>query len=313
MTSSPPSLDLPDLAGTRALLTGGSDGIGLGIATRLASAGATLLLPVRNQAKGEAAAAGIRLAAPGARVEVLPLDLASLASIERLASTLLDRGDAIHLLINNAGVMTPPSRALTADGFELQFGTNFLGHFALAARLLPLLRAGAARVVSQISIAADRGSIDWDDLNSERSYEGMRAYSQSKIALGLFGLELDRRSVAEGWGLSSALSHPGVAPTSLLAARTELGRARPTAGRRLIGALSRRGLLFGTPDSAGLPALLAATAPDAGGRFYGPGGFQHLGGAPAEQRLYGRLTSTADATAVWQAAERLTGVEPAAR
>src|SRR6185369_10714723 len=138
----------------------------------------------------------------------------------------------IHLLVNNAGVMTPPSRQATADGFELQFGSNHLGHFALVAHLLPLLRAGRARVTSQISIAANQGSINWDDLNWERSYVGLRAYSQSKIAFGLFGL--DRQSKAHGWGVTSNLSHPGVAPTSLLAARGELGRSRDTSGQRVI-------------------------------------------------------------------------------
>ncbi|MDT0310696.1 SDR family oxidoreductase, partial [Streptomyces sp. DSM 44917] len=144
------------------------------------------------------------------------LDLSSLDSVAALGGSLAEEGRPIHLLVNNAGVMTPPDRQTTADGFELQFGTNHLGHFALVGRLLPLLQAGQARVTSQISVSADRNAINWDDLNWERSYNGMGAYSQSKIAFGLFGLELDRRGRAEGWGLTSNLSHPGVAPTSLL-------------------------------------------------------------------------------------------------
>jgi hypothetical protein len=163
-------------------------------------------------------------------------------------------------------------------------------------------------VTSQISIAANQGAINWDDLNWERSYNGMRAYSQSKIAFGLFGLELDRRSRAEGWGISSNLAHPGVAPTSLLAARPELGRDRPSPARRFIGALSRRGILFGTAESAGLPALLAATAPDAGGKLFGPSGAQHLGGGPGEQRLFSRLTGEADAARIWDVSEKLADV-----
>lgn len=308
MTSKTPTLELPDLTGRRVLLTGGSDGIGLGIATRLAAAGADLLLPVRNPAKGASAVEAIRRTAPDARVELHRLDLSSLSSIADFAELLLDRGDPIHVMINNAGVMTPPTRQVTADGIELQFGTNHLGHFALVGRLLPLLRAGSARVTSQISIAANQGAINWDDLNWERSYNGMRAYSQSKIAFGLFGLELDRRSRAEGWGISGNLAHPGVAPTSLLAARPELGRDRPSPARRFIGALSRSGILFGTAESAGLPALLAATAPDAGGKFFGPSGPQHLGGAPGEQRLFPRLTREADAARIWDVSEKLADV-----
>ncbi len=202
--------------------------------------------------------------------------------------------------------MTPPDRQTTADGFELQFGTNHLGHFALLAHLLPLLRAGRARVTSQISVAANRGAINWDDLNWERSYDGMNAYSQSKIAFGLFGLELDRRSQAHGWGITSNLSHPGIAPTNLLAARPELGRDRQVPARRLIGALSALGLV-GTSESAGLPALHAATALDAKrGGFYGPRGIGHLGGRPGEQKLYSRLRSTEEAQRIWNVSEELT-------
>ncbi len=203
--------------------------------------------------------------------------------------------------------MTPPERQTTADGFELQLGTNHLGHVALTARLLPLLRAGRARVVSQTSVAARRGSIDWDDLNSERRYDGMRAYRRSKIAVGLFGLELGRRSAAAGWGVTSAVSHPGVAPTSLLAARPEVGRSADTAGVRMIRWLSARGLA-GTPDGAGLPALLAATAPDGDGRFYGPQGLGNTAGAPGEQRLWAPLRDAGEAARVWEASQGLTGV-----
>ena len=298
---------LPDLTGTRALVTGASDGIGLGIATRLAAAGAQVILPVRNRTKGETARAAILSNTPDAHVSLRDLDLSSLASVAALGQTLQQEGEPIHLLINNAGVMTPPDRQVTADGFELQFGTNHLGHFALVAHLLPLLRAGSARVTSQISVAANSGSINWTDLNWATRYNGMRAYSQSKIAFGLFALELQRRSSLLGWGITSNLSHPGVAPTNLLAAQETLGRAKPASGRGLIGALSRRGILLGTADSAGLPALLAATS-GLPSRFYGPSGFGHLGGPPAEQKLYSRLQSAEDAARVWAVSEELTGV-----
>ncbi|HEY0248396.1 MAG TPA: SDR family oxidoreductase, partial [Gryllotalpicola sp.] len=218
-------------------------------------------------------------------------------------------GRPIDVLVNNAGVMTPPARQTTRDGFELQFGTNHLGHFALVAGLLPLLRAGRARVTSQISVSANQNTINWDDLNWERSYSGNRAYSQSKIALGLFGLELDRRSAAGGWGITSNLSHPGVAPTNLLAARPEVGRDRDTGLARMIRALSARGVIFGTVESAGLPALYASTSPEAqGGHLYGPRGFGHLGGAPAEQPPYSRIRNAEEASRIWQVSEQLTGV-----
>ncbi|WP_405662619.1 SDR family oxidoreductase [Streptomyces sp. NBC_01166] len=302
-------ITVPDLTGRRAVVTGASDGIGLGIATRLAAAGAEVVMPVRNPRKGEAAVARIRDQAPGANVSLRALDLSSLASVAELGETLLDEDRPIHLLVNNAGVMTPPDRQTTADGFELQFGTNHLGHFALVNHLLPLLRAGRARVTSQISVAANRNAIHWDDLNWERSYNGMRAYSQSKIAFGLFGLELDRRSRAAGWGITSNLSHPGVAPTSLLAARPEVGRAKDTLGVRLIRVLSARGVVVGTVHTAQLPALHAATSPEAvGGGFYGPSGTGHLGGGPAEQHLYGRLRGGEDAQRIWQISEELAGV-----
>ena len=307
MTRRPIDIQIPDLTGRHAVVTGASDGVGLRIAERLAAAGAEVVLPVRNPAKGARAVERIRERVPRAEVSLRSLDLSSLASVAALGDALTAEGRPIHILINNAGVMTPPERRVTVDGFELQFGTNHLGHFALVARLAPLLRAGNARVTSQISIAARRGSIDWDDLNSERSYDAQRAYARSKIALGLFGLELDRRSRAEGWGITSTLSHPGVAPTNLLAARPELERHEDTSAIRMIRALSARGILLGTVESAALPALMAATDPSAeGGVMYGPRGLGHLGGPPARQRLYAPLHSAADASRIWAASERLT-------
>lgn len=304
-----PEFTVPDLSGKRAVVTGASDGVGLGVASRLAAAGAEVIMPVRNPEKGEAAIAGIRQRTPDAKVSLRLLELSQLESVAALGESLRNEGQPIHILINNAGVMTPPSRQTTANGFELQFGTNHLGHFALVAHLLPLLRAGGARVTSQISVAAASGVINWDDLNWERSYDGMRAYRQSKIAFGLFGLELSRRSRANGWGISSNVSHPGLAPTSLLAARPEVGRDRQTVSRRFIGALSARGILLGTVASAGLPALYAATASDArDGGFYGPSGPGHLGGPPAEQKLYAPLRGEDEARRIWRVSEELTKV-----
>ncbi len=309
MTPRIPDIRIPALTGRRAVVTGASDGIGLHIATRLAQAGAEIVLPVRNPHKGEAAATAIRAVAPDAQVQLSPLDLSSLASVAAFGDTMRNDGRPVNILINNAGVMTPPERQTTADGFEVQLGTNHLGHFALVAGLLPLLCAGAARVTSQVSVAARRGAIDWQDPNGEHSYDAMHAYRQSKIAFGLFGIELDRRSRELGWGITSNLSHPGVAPTSLLAARPELGRADDTLGVRVIRWASERRLIVGTADSAALPALYAATDPSAlPGRLYGPSGPGHMGGAPAEQTLYRPLRSAVDAEHVWLLSEELSGV-----
>ncbi|UXA18197.1 SDR family oxidoreductase [Mycobacterium sp. SMC-4] len=298
---------IPDLTGTRAVLTGASDGIGLGIATSLAGAGAEVVMPVRNAAKGEAAAERIRARHPHAKLALESVDLSSLASVAALGAKLRSAGAPIHLLVNNAGVMTPPDRQSTVDGFELQFGTNHLGHFALTGQLLPLLRAGRARVTSQTSIAARSGVINWDDLNWVRSYNGMAAYRQSKIACGLFGLELARRSAVAGWGITSNISHPGVAPTSLLSARTEVGRDRDTTQVRMIRWLSARGLLVGSVDSAALPALMAATATEPGA-FYGPQWPGAAGGPPGPQKLWKPLQDNQTAARLWEVSEGLTGV-----
>ncbi len=298
-----PSLSLPDLRGSSAVVTGASDGIGQVVATRLAMAGADVVMPVRNPVKGDLAAARIRDTVPGAHVSVRPLDLSSLGSVAALVATLTAEGRPVDFLINNAGVMTPPNRQVTEDGFELQFGTNHLGHFALTLGLLPLLREGRARVVHQTSVAARSGRINWDDLNWEESYDGMRSYVQSKIAVGLFARELESRSRQEGWGVTSNLAHPGISPTNLLAAQPALGRTKETAGRRVIRLLSRAGIA-GTVHSAALPALMAATDPAAvGDRFYGPE--RLIGGPPARRDLWAPLTALDDARRLWMESERL--------
>ena len=299
MARTPIDITLPDLTGTRAVVTGASDGMGRHIAARLAAAGAEVVLPVRNPGKGRTALAAIQASVPDAQVSLRTMDLSSLESVAALGATLRAEGVPVGILVNNAGVMTPPERQTTVDGHELQFGTNHLGHVALVGQLHPLLVAGRARVVSQVSVAADQGAVHYDDLDWERSYDGMKAYNSSKIAFGLFGLELDRRSKAAGWGITSNLSHPGIAPTALLAARPEVGRSRDTLGRRLIRVMSARGILVGTVETAGLPALLAATDPAAdGGRFFGPGGPRNLGGAPAAMRGWGGPSSRTRASSV---------------
>ncbi|MCP2637635.1 SDR family oxidoreductase [Microbacterium sp. HD4P20] len=302
-----PGIRIPDLNGRLAVVTGASDGIGQVIASRLALAGAEVIMPVRTPAKGEAAADGIRRQAPDAAVSTRALDLSSLQSVAALVDTLRSEGRPIDILINNAGVMTPPNRQLTKDGFELQFGTNHLGHFALTLGLLPLLRQGRARVTHQTSIAARSGGINWNDLNWEKTYDGMKAYTQSKIAVALFARELDARSRHEGWGITSNLSHPGVSPTNLLAAQPSLGRPREVGGRRVIRMLSRLGV-SGTVESAALPALMAATDPQAlGDEFYGPK--RLIGGPPARRQLWAPMTAMDDARRLWDESERLVGAQ----
>jgi NAD(P)-dependent dehydrogenase (short-subunit alcohol dehydrogenase family) len=300
---------VPDLTGKLAVVTGASDGIGFGLASRLAAAGAEVVLPVRNAAKGAAAVDRIRVAVPGSNVSTRELDLSSLESVAKLGETLNAEGRPIDILINNAGVMTPPTRQITSDGFELQFGTNYLGHFALVAHILPLLQAGKARVTTQSSVGSRDGAFNWDDLQSEQKYAPMRAYNQSKLGITLFALELQRRSVASGWGITSNVAHPGITPSNLLAAHPEMGRAGDTPAVRMIRRLARGGVFAHTVDEAVLPALYAATNPEArGGLFYGPSGFGHLAGAPAEQKLYKPATNDADARRIWELSELLAGV-----
>jgi NAD(P)-dependent dehydrogenase (short-subunit alcohol dehydrogenase family) len=297
---------IPDLTGQLAVVTGASDGIGLVIATHLARAGADVVMPVRNLAKGEKAAAAVRAKAPHANVATAALDLSSLASVAELVNVLAADGRPINILVNNAGVMTPPDRQLTGDGYELQWGTNHLGHFALTVGLLPLLRAGGARVTHQTSIAARRGAINWDDLDWIHHYNGMKAYTQSKLAVGLFARELDARSRDAGWGVSSNLAHPGISPTNLLAAQPAMGRSTATGSRRAVSVLSTMGIA-GTVASAALPAVMAATDPSAqGDQFYGP--TRVIGGGPALRKLWSPLTNMEDARRIWETSARIVGV-----
>lgn len=298
-----------DLRGKLAVVTGGSDGVGLGLAERLARAGAEVLLPVRNPAKGAAAVERILGSVPGAEVSTRVLDLASLDSVERLADTLSGEGRPLDILVNNAGVMAPHTRHPTADGFELQFGTNHLGHLALTGRLLPLLRAGRARVVTMTSSAARGGRINWDDLQSERRYSPVRAYGGSKLANLLFALELDRRSTAGGWGITALAAHPGTTLTNLYAAGPSLGRKRPAPHEAFIRRLARWGVFVQSVDVGLLPALYAATSPEArGGRLYGPDGLGEFTGGPTELRVYKSARGEADAARLWEISESLTGV-----
>jgi NAD(P)-dependent dehydrogenase (short-subunit alcohol dehydrogenase family) len=289
MTTSWSASDIPDMTGRSVIVTGANSGIGRAAARALAGAGARVVLAVRNLEKGQAAASAM----PG-ETEVRGLDLASLASVREFAAGW--EGD-IDLLINNAGVMVPPLTR-TAEGFELQFGTNHLGHFALTNLLLAQVRG---RVVTVSSTGHRMGAIDFDDLNWERKpYRAWRAYGQSKLANLLFTSELQRRLTAAGSGVLATAAHPGYASTNL----------QFHSQRRifdLVGAVGNR-LLAQDEAGGALPTLYAAVADVPGDSFAGPGGFMEQRGAP---KLVGRSAAARDADVarrLWEVSENLTGV-----
>ncbi|BAV41115.1 SDR family oxidoreductase [Mycobacterium ulcerans] len=303
---------VPDLSGKLAIVTGANSGLGFGLARRLSAAGADVVMAIRNRARGEAAIEEIRSAVPDAKLSIKALDLSSLASVAALGDQLNSEGRPIDILINNAGVMTPPERDTTADGFELQFGSNHLGHFALTAHVLPLLRAAqGARVVSLSSLAARRGRIHFDDLQFEKSYAAMTAYGQSKLAVLMFARELDRRSRAAGWGVMSNAAHPGLTKTNLQISGPSHGREKPALMQRFYTTSWRFApFLWQEIEDGILPALYAAVTPQAeGGAFYGPRGFyEAAGGGVRAAKVPARAGNDADYQRLWEVSERLTGV-----
>jgi NAD(P)-dependent dehydrogenase (short-subunit alcohol dehydrogenase family) len=307
-TQSTKDIEVPDQRGKLAVVTGANSGIGLETARRLAGAGATVVLAVRNAQKGAAAADDIRAGLPHAAVSVEALDLSSLESVRAFAATMTDRAEAVDLLVNNAGIMAVPKRETTADGFELQLGTNYLGHFALTALLLPQLRrAEAPRVVTLSSSAARFGRIKLDDLQSEQHYGAWRAYGQSKLADLMFAFELQRRSVANGWKVMSNAAHPGSTHTNLQSTGPNLGTGKQ--GNGIIGIFMRFPGVSQDAAAGALPTLYAATSPDAvGSGYYGPNGFQELNGLPAPANVPRRALDATTAAELWRRGEELTQV-----
>ncbi len=298
--------DIPDQSGRTALVTGANSGLGLQTAKALAAAGAAVLMGCRNAEKAANAKREIETATPGAAVEIVELDLADLSSVETAAAAVAARPEALDLLINNAGVMVPPKRQ-TADGFELQFGTNHLGHFALTGRLLDkLLAADAPRVVTVASIAHRAGKMDFDDLNWENGYSRWPAYGRSKLSNLLFTLELSKRAAAAGSHLIAASSHPGFAATNLQTAGIGLG----TAGKLLTPVMKLGNVFLAQSDANGaLPTLRAATDPEVvSGDYYGPDGLGEQRGHPQRVGRSGRASNEADAARLWEVSEELTGV-----
>ncbi len=291
-----------DLRGRTVLVTGASDGLGLASSVALAEEGARVLMTARSREKGETALAKVREAVPSARAELVDLDLADLGSVRRCAETVQDRVDRLDVLLNNAGVMMPPQRRETIDGFELQLGTNHLGHHALTALLLPLLRdVPGSRVVTVSSLAARGGRIDLDDLQwQRRPYDQQASYGASKLANLLFAFELERRLRAAAAATTSLAAHPGVSGTNLMSTMS------------LPGPVTRLAKAFmASPEQAARPQVHAATADGVvGGEYWGPKGPGEVRGrrvAPAT--VPPAALDRATARRLWQVSDELTGVD----
>jgi NAD(P)-dependent dehydrogenase (short-subunit alcohol dehydrogenase family) len=292
---------IPDQSGRTAIVTGANSGLGLSTARELARHGAAVVLACRDTAKGAQAQSTIETDAPGAKLALAALDLADLSSVESFAENFRASHEGLDLLINNAGVMAPPRRE-TKDGFELQLGTNHLGHFALTARLLDAMQGRAdARVVTVSSNAHKMGRINFDDLQGKRRYFRWNAYAQSKLADLSFALELDRRLRAAGSQVRSIAAHPGYAATNLQT-------AAPPAFDRLMGRIGNV-LVAQSADMGALPILYAASAPDVeGGAYVGPDGFGEFRGHPHLASPTRAARDEEVARRLWSVSEELTGV-----
>jgi NAD(P)-dependent dehydrogenase (short-subunit alcohol dehydrogenase family) len=292
---------IPDQSGRTVLVTGANSGLGLVTARELARARATVLITARTDEKNRSAEAEIRERVPDARLEPLVLDLADLGSVRELAAAVTSSHDRLDVLVNNAGVMMAP-RSKTVDGFELHFGTNHLGHFALTGLLLDHIGGADPRVVTVSSLEHRPGRIDFDDLGWEHGYDPRAAYQRSKLANALFGIELDRRLRAAGSPVKSLLAHPGYSATNLQV-------SGPTG---LVKQVLRLGnaLLAQSADDGAIPQLYAATAPGVeSGEFIGPDGFgEYRGKHPRRVDATDRAHDEELARRLWEVSEGLTGV-----
>ena len=299
--------DIPAQAGRRAVVTGASSGIGFETARALAGAGAAVVLAVRDPGKGERAAAAIARAHPGARLAVRALDTARLASVRAFAEGIRAEGEPVDLLILNAGIAAVPTREESADGFERQLATNYLGHFALTGLLLPALRAASdTRIVPVASLAHRSGAIRFHDLHWREAYGPQKAYRQTKLAMLVFALELERRLRAAGRLPRAMAAHPGLALTDVFRLGDRAGAFQRAVGRALF-------FPFGQSAARGaLPVLYAATAPEAqGGGYYGPDGLWEARGAPKPAWIAPHARDRATAERLWAVSEATTGVRVA--
>ncbi len=293
--------DIVSQAGKRAIVTGANIGLGYQTARELARAGAQVVMACRSVERGEAAAGRIRSEQPSAQVHVAKLDLQSLASVREFAAAALAAGEPIDILVNNAGVMALPKREVTVDGFEKQLAVNYLGHFALTGLLLPsLLRAASARVVSVSSNAHKRGAIDWADFQMEKSYGPMKTYQQTKLAMLIYGRELQRQSTAHGAKLVSVSAHPGLSATAIV-------RDMTGPPKYIIPVVLG---VIGQSDAEGAwPQLYAATAADVEpGGYYGPDGFGEFKGSPVPAKVSAAAQDAGAGPRLWNLSEQATGV-----
>lgn len=307
MTSSPGNAawrvqDIPDQTDRVVVITGANSGTGFAAAQILAAKGATVILACRNEVKAKAAVRTIRESYPSSVLETVSLDLGSMASIRAAADEILARHARLDLLLNNAGVMVPPA-GKTTEGFETQFGTNHLGHYALTGLLLERLRSTpGARIVTMSSGAHKIGKMQFEDLNFERGYRPWAAYGQSKLANLLFAYELQNRLEKAGDLTLSVASHPGWARTELQRTSFQSGP-----GKLLYGCFAR--FLSQDAHHGSLPMLRAALDPSVrGGDYYGPGGCLEFNGQPVKVSSNTRSHSAADQQRLWQVSEQLTGV-----
>lgn len=294
---------VPDQSGKTFIVTGSNSGTGKEAAKRLAVAGARVIMAVRSMEKGEAARREILVAAPGADIQLRHVDLADLASVRQFANEILDDGTPIDTLVNNAGVMAPPQRMTTADGFELQFGSNFLGPFALTNLLLPrILESRSPRVATMSSFVAHFGRIHFDDLQATRRYQPYSSYAQSKLADMLMAQHLARVADARGWVLLSTIAHPGYTRTNLQTSGANLGRTgsqKQPVQRTLVPSQ--------TVERGAEPLLFAAASPTAEqSGYYGPSGVLGLVGATKKVTLPRNTGGDDLAGSLWAVAENLT-------
>ena len=300
--------DMPSQKGRIFLITGATSGMGFEDAKALTAAGAQVVIAARDPKRGREAIDRIEQDVPNAQVQFERVDLSDLSSVRALGQRLVATLPRLDVLINNAAIMAPPQRGTSPDGLEMQFATNYAGHFVLTAELLPLLRkSDAPRVVTLSSIAVHRGSINFDDLQSTQAYTPMVAYAQSKLACLMFAMELQRRSDAAGWGIRSIAAHPGVAVTELVAR----GPGLESEQGRQWSAMRKN---MQTAAQGALPTLYAATAPDArGGTYYGPTGEQEIRGPLGVATVPAPAKDAAAAARLWTTSEAITGTRFAAR
>jgi NAD(P)-dependent dehydrogenase (short-subunit alcohol dehydrogenase family) len=296
--------DIPSQLGKLAIVTGATSGLGYQAALALAGAGASVVLAARDPARADRAMALIRQIHAQAKLEFRQLDTSSIASVRAFAARWRDAGRSIDILLLNAGISNVPVREETEDGFERQFATNYLGHFALTGLLLSsVAQKPGSRIVEVASLSHRRGSLHFDDLQLKRSYSPDVAYSQSKLAMLTFGLELDRRLKSAGWPIASIPAHPGVAATEITRRGDRANLFQRLLGKAIFG-------IAGQSSAQGaLPLLFAATSSDAaGGSYYGPGGFGEMRGYPAIAKIAADALDRDAAGRLWMVSETLSGV-----